>query len=50
MTTNIDVTTDQRQRSADTELRRRAKAVVPNGMYGHQNMNVLPAIPQFIAR
>ena len=50
MTTNIDVTADQRQRSADTELRRRAKAVVPNGMYGHQNMNALPAIPQYIAR
>ena len=50
MTTNIDVTTDRRQRGADTELRRRAKAVVPNGMYGHQNMNALPAIPQYIAR
>ena len=50
MTTNIDVTTDRRQRDADTELRRRAKAVVPNGMYGHQNMNALPAIPQYIAR
>ena len=50
MTTHIDVTTDRRQRSADTELRRRAKAVVPNGMYGHQNMNALPAIPQYIAR
>ncbi|BBY26963.1 aminotransferase class III-fold pyridoxal phosphate-dependent enzyme [Mycolicibacterium sediminis] len=50
MTTNIDVASDRRQRSADTELRRRAKAVVPNGMYGHQNMNAFPAIPQFISR
>ena len=50
MTTQIDPTTDQRRRSVDTELRRRASAVVPNGMYGHLNMNTLPAIPQFIAR
>jgi glutamate-1-semialdehyde 2,1-aminomutase len=50
VTTEIDVTTDRRQRNADTELRRRANAVVPNGMYGHQNMNALPAIPQYIAR
>jgi glutamate-1-semialdehyde 2,1-aminomutase len=50
VTTNIQVASDRRQRSADTELRRRADVVVPNGMYGHQNMNVLPAIPQFIAR
>jgi glutamate-1-semialdehyde 2,1-aminomutase len=50
VTTEIDVTPDRRQRSADTELRRRANAVVPNGMYGHQNMNALPAIPQYIAR
>ena len=50
MTTEIGVTTDHRQRSVDTDLRRRAAAVVPNGMYGHQNMNALPAIPQYIAR
>ena len=50
MTTNIDVTSDRRQRSADTDWRRRAKAVAPNGMYGHQNVNTLPAIPQYIAR
>ncbi|WP_232374897.1 aminotransferase class III-fold pyridoxal phosphate-dependent enzyme [Mycolicibacterium mengxianglii] len=50
MTTDIDVTADPRQRSADAELRRRARAVVPNGMYGHQNMNAFPAIPQFIER
>ena len=50
MTTEIEPTTDRRQRSVDTELRRRAQAVVPNGMYGHQNMNALPAIPQYIAR
>lgn len=50
MTTEIGVSTDQRQRSVDTDLRRRASAVVPNGMYGHQNMAALPAIPQFVAR
>ncbi|MCV7422219.1 aminotransferase class III-fold pyridoxal phosphate-dependent enzyme [Mycobacterium yunnanensis] len=50
MTTELGTGIDRRQRSADSELRRRAQAVVPNGMYGHQNMNALPAIPQFIAR
>ena len=50
MTTEIGLTTDHRQRSVDTDLRRRAAAVVPNGMYGHLNMGALPAIPQYIAR
>ncbi|GAB7067257.1 aminotransferase class III-fold pyridoxal phosphate-dependent enzyme [Mycobacterium hodleri] len=50
MTTDLGVTTDRRQRSVDAELRRRAAAVVPNGMYGHLNMAALPAIPQFVAR
>ncbi|MEU0495078.1 aminotransferase class III-fold pyridoxal phosphate-dependent enzyme [Mycobacterium sp. NPDC006124] len=50
MTTELGTNVDRRQRSVDAELRRRAHAVVPNGMYGHQNMNALPAIPQFVAR
>jgi glutamate-1-semialdehyde 2,1-aminomutase len=50
MSIETGIITDRRQRSVDTELRRRANAVVPNGMYGHQNMNALPAIPQYIAR
>src|SRR5580658_10195319 len=43
--------TDQaRDRTADTELRRRAAAVIPGGMYGHQSANPLPAeYPQFMA-
>lgn len=50
MTTDLNVGTDLRQRSADSELRRRAGAVVPNGMYGHLDMRAFPAIPQYIAR
>lgn len=50
MTTEIGVSADRRHRGVDTELRHRAAAVVPNGMYGHMNMAALPAIPQFIAR
>ncbi|MDG4667184.1 aminotransferase class III-fold pyridoxal phosphate-dependent enzyme [Mycobacterium sp. 236(2023)] len=50
MTTELGANTDRRQRLIDTELRRRAHAVVPNGMYGHLNMGALPAIPQYIAR
>lgn len=50
MTTDISAGTDRRQRRVDTELRHRADIVVPNGMYGHLNMNTLPAIPQYIAR
>jgi len=50
MTTELGAGVDRRQRSVDSELRRRAHAVVPNGMYGHQNMNALPAIPQFVER
>jgi glutamate-1-semialdehyde 2,1-aminomutase len=50
VTTDIGLTIDSRQRSADTDLRRRASAVVPNGMYGHLNMSAFPAIPQYIAR
>jgi glutamate-1-semialdehyde 2,1-aminomutase len=35
----------------DTALRQRAKAVIPGGMYGHQNAASLPpGFPQFMAR
>ena len=35
----------------DHAARARARLVVPNGMYGHQNANGLPdGFPQFIAR
>jgi len=38
-----------RPRSVDAELRRRARAVIPGGMYGHQNAGPLPAeYPQFM--
>jgi len=38
-----------RQRTADGELRRRAAAVIPGGMYGHQSAVALPAeFPQFM--
>lgn len=50
MTTEIGVPTDLRHRGADSELRRRAGVVVPNGMYGHLDMRAFPAIPQYIAR
>ena len=50
MTTNIDVTTDRRQRGADTELRPRAKAVVPGGMYGHQNARAARRLPAVLSR
>ena len=40
----------QRDRAADHGLRQRAMAVIPGGMYGHQNAGPLPAeFPQFIA-
>ena len=40
---------DQRLRSADLGLRERARAVIPGGMYGHQNAGPLPAeYPQFM--
>jgi len=40
-----------RPRSVDAELRRRAAAVIPGGMYGHQSVAALPAeYPQFMAR
>jgi glutamate-1-semialdehyde 2,1-aminomutase len=40
---------DQRASSADRGLRERARAVIPGGMYGHQNAGPLPAeYPQFM--
>jgi glutamate-1-semialdehyde 2,1-aminomutase len=40
---------DGRPRSVDTELRRRARAVIPGGMYGHQSAGPLPPeYPQFM--
>jgi glutamate-1-semialdehyde 2,1-aminomutase len=46
-----DVTSKQRTRVTDTELRRRARQVIPGGMYGHLSVNTLPeAYPQFYER
>jgi glutamate-1-semialdehyde 2,1-aminomutase len=40
---------DPRPRSTDAELRRRALAVIPGGMYGHQSAGPLPSeYPQFM--
>lgn len=37
--------------SSDVALRRRARAVIPNGMWGHQNVALLPdGYPQFFDR
>lgn len=42
---------DTRPRTIDGELRERARAVIPGGMYGHQSVASLPAaFPQFMAR
>lgn len=41
--------TDRRPRAADADLRRRAAAVIPGGMYGHQSAGPLPPeYPQFM--
>ncbi len=43
--------TTERTHSADRALRDRARSVIPNGMYGHQNASYLPDnFPQFFAR
>ena len=43
--------TSERPRDADAALRERARAVIPNGMYGHQNASYMPDnFPQFFAR
>ena len=40
-----------RGNSRDKELRERAEAVIPNGMYGHESVRLLPEdYPQFFAR
>jgi glutamate-1-semialdehyde 2,1-aminomutase len=40
---------DTRSRTVDAQLRRRARAVIPGGMYGHQSAVPLPpAFPQFM--
>jgi glutamate-1-semialdehyde 2,1-aminomutase len=40
-----------RRNSADAELRARAEAVIPGGMYGHQSARLLPDdYPQFFSR
>src|SRR5580700_9014684 len=40
---------DERPRSVDADLRRRARAVIPGGMYGHQSAGPLPPeYPQFM--
>ncbi|MHB1432339.1 MAG: aminotransferase class III-fold pyridoxal phosphate-dependent enzyme [Streptosporangiaceae bacterium] len=44
-------TVDAHPLAADAALRARAAAVIPGGMYGHQNAAPLPAgFPQFMAR
>src|SRR5215469_3855785 len=45
----VQATSTDRPRSVDAELRRRARAVIPGGMYGHQAAGSLPAeYPQFM--
>jgi glutamate-1-semialdehyde 2,1-aminomutase len=40
---------DDRRRGTDEQLRRRARAVIPGGMYGHQSAGPLPPeYPQFM--
>ncbi len=42
---------NERPNSADSNLRQRARAVIPNGMWGHQNASMLPeGYPQFFSR
>ena len=52
MTNTTDATgAASRPRAADAALRERAAAVIPNGMYGHQNAALLPDnFPQFFSR
>jgi glutamate-1-semialdehyde 2,1-aminomutase len=46
-----DTTTREKLRALDLDLRRRAAAVIPGGMYGHMTVGYLPAAyPQFYAR
>ncbi|MGO8957393.1 MAG: aminotransferase class III-fold pyridoxal phosphate-dependent enzyme [Streptosporangiaceae bacterium] len=46
-----EVISQRRMRTADAGLRRRARAVIPGGMYGHLSVNALPSeYPQFYER
>jgi glutamate-1-semialdehyde 2,1-aminomutase len=46
-----DIASHEKVRALDTELRRRAAAVIPGGMYGHMTVGRLPsAYPQFWER
>lgn len=46
-----DTATQEKIRALDQDLRRRAAAVIPGGMYGHMNVGYLPtAYPQFWER
>src|SRR5436305_3763009 len=50
-TTMADIASGEKVRTLDLDLRRRAAAVSPGGMYGHMNVNYLPdAYPQFYER
>jgi len=49
MTDQLVLDRDSRPRAADAALRRRAAAVIPGGMYGHQSAGPLPPeYPQFL--
>src|SRR3954451_8846538 len=46
-----DIASREKVHALDLDLRRRAAAVIPGGMYGHMNVNRLPAAhPQFYER
>jgi glutamate-1-semialdehyde 2,1-aminomutase len=46
-----DITSREKVRALDFDLRRRAAAVIPGGMFGHMSVNRLPdAYPQFYGR
>ncbi len=46
-----DIATQAKVRALDLDLRRRAAAVIPGGMFGHMNVTALPdAYPQFYDR
>jgi glutamate-1-semialdehyde 2,1-aminomutase len=46
-----DIASQEKVRALDVDLRRRAAAVIPGGMFGHMNVNRLPdAYPQFYDR
>ena len=46
-----DIAGQEKLRTLDLDLRRRAAEVIPGGMYGHMSVNRLPdAYPQFYER